>query len=87
MVKREDIKPGVVVKVVKAMPGNGKPGPSFDGKLGLNEKLELMGTPTSSGGLNLVKVKRTKTGAVTELMYAFITNFCKVVKQEPATAP
>ena len=82
MVKREDIKPGLVIKVVKEMPGSGKPGPSFSGKLGLHEKLEVLTKPGARGGINLVQVKRRKTQEVVELLYAFVTNFCSVVKDD-----
>jgi hypothetical protein len=82
MVKREDIKPGVLVKVTKEMPGSGKPGPSFSGKLGLHERLEVLTKPGSKGGLNLVKVRRRKTSEEVELMYAYITNFCTVVADD-----
>jgi hypothetical protein len=87
MVKREDIKPGQVVKVVKEMPGSGKPGPSFSGKLGLHERLEVLSKPGGRGGVNLVKVRRRKTSEEFEALYAFVTNFCSVDKDADTPSP
>lgn len=85
MVKRDAIKPDVVVKVTKLMPGDGKPGPRFTGKLALHERLVVVGPPFSTGGMNLVKVRRKRTGEVVDFLYAFITNFCKVVDEHKDT--
>ena len=92
MVKREDIKQGNVVKVVKEMPGSGRPGQTFTGKLGLHERLDILGAPFSRGGLNLVKVRRRKTGESVDLMYAYVTVFCRLANDEkeavsPETPP
>jgi hypothetical protein len=76
VIKRTQIVPGFVVKVSKKMPDSVPAGPRFTGNLGLNEKLEISGVPRNSGGLNLVPVIRLKTGEQTEVIYAFITNFC-----------
>lgn len=87
MVKREDIKAGTLIKVVKEMPGTGKPGPSFNGKLGLHERLEVLSKPGGRRGINLVKVRRRKTGEEFEALYAFVTNFCSVDKDGDAPTP
>lgn len=88
MVKREHIKAGALVKVVKLMPVGSAAGPAFKGTLGMHERLEIRGTPISRGPMNLVSVKRRKTGEVVELIYAFITNYCKLVDaEEPELTP
>lgn len=78
MVKRDRLIKGAVIQVTKVPPG--QPGPRFQGKLGLHEKLEVVAPPFSEGGLNLVRLKRLKTGEVFEAMYAFCTNFCREPK-------
>jgi hypothetical protein len=69
------------------MPGSGKPGPSFNGKLGLHERLEVMTKPYARGGVNLVKVKRRKTSEEVEVLYAYVTNFCSVAKDSDDNPP
>ncbi len=76
MVKREMVVPNMVIQVSKAMPGS--PGPKFHGKLGIHERLLILSKPRQEGGLNLVNVRREKTGEDFEVMYAFITNYCKL---------
>lgn len=78
MVKREQIKRDAVVKVTKQMPGSGQPGPRVDA-IDVGEELVVQGCPFSSGGMNLVKVKRKSTGETVDVLYAFVTNFCNHV--------
>lgn len=85
MVKREAVVPGTLIQVVKLIPG--QPGPRFLGRLGVNERLEVLSLPFSQGGMNLVRVKRLKTEEVFEAMYAFVTNFCKVPKAKKTKSP
>lgn len=85
MVKREDVKPHTFIIVKKAMPGNGRPGPDFTGKLEVGERLEVLGFPHSRGGMNLVRLCRCKTKETVVLLYAFVTNFCGVAKDSPPT--
>ena len=83
MVKREDVKPGFVIKVVKQMPGSGTPGPTFKGKIGINEKLEILTVPMNRGGMNIVRLRRRKTGETVEFLYAFVTNYCGKCTDDP----
>lgn len=76
MVKRDKVIPGTIVQVNKLPPG--PPGPRFTGKFAMHERLDIQSKPFSSGGLNLVKVKREKTDQAIEVYYAFITNFCRL---------
>lgn len=82
MVKREAIQADAEIQITKAMPGSGRPGPRFAGVLDVGEILVVQGKPFSSGGLNLVKVKRKKTGEVFDALYAFVTNFCKIAEDD-----
>lgn len=86
MVKRDKVIPGTVVQVVKLPPGPA--GPKFTGKFALHEKLDIMSKPFSSGGMHLVKVRREKNGATFDVMYAFITNYCRMptTKKSRATS-
>jgi hypothetical protein len=76
MVKREMVVPGTQLQVSKVPPGPA--GPSFAGKFAQHERLTVTSRPFTSGGLNLVKVKREKTGDDIEVMYAFVTNYCRL---------
>lgn len=83
MVKRDKVVPGTIIQVVKPTPG--QPGPRFQGKLALHERLEVVGEPFSVGGLNLVRVKRLRTNETFDLLYAFVTGFCSLAKAKKAT--
>lgn len=78
MVKREHIKSGTIIQIRKPPPEH--PGPSFRGKLATFEKLEVVGPPRTSGGLNLVQVKRLRTEEIFDVLYAFVTNFCTLAQ-------
>jgi hypothetical protein len=82
MVKRNDIHPGTRVKVAKLMPPGAHAGPAFTDVLNIDEELDILSTPFSRGPLNLVKVRRRLTGETTELIYAFVTNFCKLAASD-----
>lgn len=77
MVKRGCILPGQVVQVTKLMPGDGKPGPTFQGTVAVGDKLLVCSEPFKSNGLNLVKVE-LGTGRRENFIYSFITNFCSL---------
>lgn len=85
MVKRDAIKAEVEIEIAKAMPGNGRPGPRFAGTLEVGEVLVVQSKPFSSGGLNLVKVRRKTTGETFDAIYAFVTNYCKLVVTDPGS--
>lgn len=79
MVKRNDIKPGVIVKVKKVMPEGSQPSITFLAKaLEIDELLEVKSVPLSlsRGGMSIVPVKRLSTGESIDLMYSFVTNYC-----------
>ena len=76
MVKRQDIKPGFIVQVLKEMPGGASPGPRFHGKLLLRERLEILSLPFKDGSTNLVRIRRFQPDETLVVLYSFITNFC-----------
>lgn len=79
MVKRNDIKPGLLVRVKKVMPKGSQPSITFlANALELDELLEVKSVPLelSSGGMTIVPVKRLSTGESIDLMYSFVTNYC-----------
>ena len=84
MVKRDKVVPGTVVQVIKLPPGPA--GPNFTGKFALHEKLDIISKPFSSGGMHLVKVRREKNDATFDVMYAFITNYCRMPTTKKSNA-
>jgi hypothetical protein len=78
MVKRGSILPGAIVQINKVMPGEGKPGPKFQGEVKVGDNLIIRSEPFKDGGLNLVKVE-IPTGQRVDFIYSFITNFCTLV--------
>jgi hypothetical protein len=80
MIKRKDVIPGTNITVVKLMPNGSFAGPSVKEALDYGERFTVLSKPFSSGPLNLVKVKRDKTGESLDVLYAFTVCFCSLSK-------
>lgn len=77
MVKREHIKKGTQIMVMREMPKGSFPGPLLTKQLQVGSTLQIEGTPFNKDGMNLVPAVRSSDGERVELMLTYVMFFCK----------